>query len=57
MVFSHYPAFHEDIQKGWILAMDGDSNDHPDGERGDALLPGILELAEPKQKSNQSIAR
>jgi len=56
MVFPYDFSFYEDIQKGWIFALDGDSNDHPVGECVDALFLSILELAESKQKSKQSIA-
>lgn len=56
MVFRHCSTLHEDIQKGWILALDGDLDDHPIVECVDALFLSILELAESKQKSNQSIA-
>ncbi len=56
MVFPHCSSFHEDIQKGWILALDGDLDDHPNVECVDALFLSILELAESDQKSTQSIA-
>jgi len=56
MVFPYRSTFHEDIQKGRILALDGDLDDHPNIECVDALFLSILELAESKQKSNQSIA-
>jgi len=56
MVSPHCSAFYEDIQESWILALDGDLDDHPNVECLDALFPSILELAESKQKSNQSVA-
>jgi hypothetical protein len=52
MVFCYNSAFYENIQKGWLLTLDGDLDDHPIVECVDALFPGILELAESKQKSN-----
>ncbi|MBP1695065.1 MAG: hypothetical protein H6Q41_253 [Deltaproteobacteria bacterium] len=57
MVFSYCSTFHQDIQKGWVLSLDGDLDDYPIVECSDALFLGILELAESKQKSNRSIAR
>jgi hypothetical protein len=56
IIFPHCSTLHEDIQKGWILALDGDLDDHPYVECVDALFLSILELAESKQKSNQTIA-
>jgi hypothetical protein len=56
MVLSHCSALHEDIQKSRVFALDGDLDDYPIGECADALFLGILKLAEPKQKSNQSTA-
>jgi hypothetical protein len=56
MVFRHCITFHEDIPKSWILALDGDFDDHSTVECIDALFLSILELAESKQKANESLA-
>jgi hypothetical protein len=56
MVFSHRSPFHENIQESWLLALDGGTDDYPNGECVHALFLGFLELAESKQKSNQSVA-
>jgi hypothetical protein len=56
MVFPHCSTFHEDIQKGRVLSLDGGLDDYPYVKCVDALFLSILKLAESKQKSKQSIA-